>query len=55
MKLSQLEIILASRYLFSMLANDIPICQELDSSSDPNVLLAQNQTMFYQATLLSTI
>lgn len=55
MKLFQLKIILASCYIFSMLAYDILICEELDSYSEPNVLLAQSQTMFYQATLLPTI
>lgn len=55
MKLLQLKIILASCYIFSMLTNDILIFKKLDGYSEPNVLLAQSQTMFYQATLLSTI
>lgn len=55
MKLFQLQIILASCSIFSMLANDRLLCDELDSYSEPNVLLAPSQTVFYQATLLPTL
>lgn len=40
MKHFQLKIILASCYIFSMLANDILICKELDNCSEPGVLFA---------------
>lgn len=55
MKLFQLQIILASCCIFNVLANDRLLCEELDSYSEPNVILAQSQTMFYQATLLPTL
>lgn len=48
MKLFQLQIILASCSIFSMLANDRLLCDELDSYSEPNVLLAQSQCSIRQ-------
>lgn len=55
MKIFQLKIIVASCYIFSMLANDILTYEELNSYSEPNALLARSQATFYEATLLSTI
>lgn len=57
MKLFQLKITLASCYIFSMLANDILIHEELDSYRELRVSFGKesNNVLFYQATLLSAI
>jgi hypothetical protein len=57
MKHFKLKIILASWYIFSTLANDILIQQELDSYSELSVSFGKesNNVVFYQATLLSGI
>lgn len=57
MKLFKLKITLASCYIFSMLANDILIHEELDSYRELSVSFGKksNSVLSYQAILLSAI
>lgn len=56
MKLFKLKITLASCYIFSMIANDMLICEKLDSYSELNVsfgtesnnVLSSNTTVYYR-------